>query len=152
AFPEYEADEKRVSLALWNWRTGQLKYLFRERTGRITRLQFSPDGRTLAAAFSDSWTLACWDLASGEEHQWGPAHSDRVISLAFSQDSQVLVSGSDDQSFKLWDLSRRQLLATRECTDCIYHLAFSPDGKILGVGTKPKVRRPEREALTLWNW
>ena len=46
-------------------------------------------------------TLAAASLELKAEKQ--SAHSDRVTSVAFSPDGKTIVSGSDDQTIKVWD-------------------------------------------------
>ena len=46
-------------------------------------------------------TLATASLELKAEKQ--SAHSDRVYSVAFSPDGKTIVSGSDDQTIKVWD-------------------------------------------------
>jgi RNA polymerase sigma factor (sigma-70 family) len=65
--------------------------------------RFSPDGRLLAAGAGN--TVAVWDLASGEEVGRFPGHRGDVAALAFSADGTRLVSGSQDTTALVWDLS-----------------------------------------------
>jgi WD40 repeat protein len=59
-------------------------------------------------------------------------HSDFVVSLAFSPDGKTLVSGSRDNTIKLWDVATGQeLRALKGHPARVNSVAFSPDGKTL---------------------
>ena len=60
------------------------------------------------------------------------AHDDRVTTLSFSPDGQLLASGSDDASIKIWDFLSRKLLNTLYAhAGYIWGLGFSPNGQYL---------------------
>ncbi|CAD5913902.1 hypothetical protein [Planktothrix agardhii] len=65
-------------------------------------------------------------------------HSGSVNSVAISPDGQILVSGSDDKTITIWDLSTGQELRTltghSEHSDEVKSLAISPDGQTLVSG------------------
>ncbi|HCF26117.1 MAG TPA: serine/threonine protein kinase [Cyanobacteria bacterium UBA11049] len=64
-------------------------------------------------------------------------HTGAVNTVAISQDSQTLVSGSDDQTIKIWDLFKLQELRTLQGhKNWVYAVAISPDGKTLVSGSK----------------
>ena len=52
-----------------------------------------------------SWdhTLRLWDLATGQTTKKFIGHSKDILSVAFSADNRQIVSGSRDQSLKLWN-------------------------------------------------
>lgn len=82
-------------------------------------------------------------------------HSGRVNSVAFSPDGQLVASGSDEHSIRLWDVRTGKLLRTLTGhADRVYSVVFSPDGQLLASGSKDTTVklwdvRTGRELLTL---
>jgi len=60
-------------------------------------------------------------------------HSDTVTSIAFSPDSKTVVSGSKDNTIKLWDTSTSRLINTisSEHYNYVTFVVFNPDGKTI---------------------
>ena len=59
-------------------------------------------------------------------------HTDYIRTLAFVPNSTTLVSGSDDNTIRLWDIDTgNQLALLTGHTDNIFAVAISPDGTIL---------------------
>src|SRR2546430_14589344 len=57
------------------------------------------------------------------------AHFDSVRALAFSPDSRSLLSGSDDDTLRVWNVERGQCVHTiQSCAISLYDLDWSPDG------------------------
>ncbi len=61
-------------------------------------------------------------------------HTGSVRSVAFSPDSTMLASGSQDSTIKLWDIATKENIATLRHTHRVRSVAFSTDSKTLASG------------------
>ena len=69
-------------------------------------------------------------------------HSHYVSSVAFSPDSKQVVSGSGDNTVRLWDAATGAALQTLEGhSESVSSVAFSPDGKQVVSGSGDKTVR-----------
>lgn len=104
---------KDKTIRLWDANTGQHKQTFTDQdwiddqfdeVGRVWKVTFSPDGRTLA---SGMWRgpIHLWDIATGEKKKTLTGHTRGVQHLLFSEDGRTLVSTSGDQTVLVWDLT-----------------------------------------------
>ena len=96
--------------------------------GSIVDIQYSPDGKFLAAASGIGIWL--YDVTVYQEVSLLTEHVKTVNSLAFSADGRTLTSGSADAVI-LWDRSTGVQTRHIGHTHWISSLAFSPDGKML---------------------
>jgi WD40 repeat protein len=97
-----------------------------------------------------------WDVVDGELKQTIATgqHGYYVGAVAFSPDGRWLATGSGDSSVKVWDLNGAgggngatdsgKAAYEFDIGDDIHGLAFSPDGKLLAVGSYD-------QTVTLWN-
>ncbi len=79
-------------------------------------------------------------------------HSKSVTSVTFSPDGQILASGSWDNSVKIWDVAKGNLLDTfkqKRHPESVNSVAFSLDGKTLAIGTGNKAII--RNINKIWN-
>jgi WD40 repeat protein len=126
---------------------------------QLYSLAVSPDGKAVATGGIDE-EVRLLDIASGEEHWVAPGHFPAVTALAFSPDGKTLAvgvgdrfSGSTRGEVKLWDVRtgkwKADILSHIEHLEgwpqgTVWSLAYSPDGKLLAIGTGA-------QNVVLWN-
>jgi WD40 repeat protein len=96
---------------------------------------FSPDGKMLAAAFSDG-VVRIWDPATGQETATWAAFSGPVRSFAFKPDGKWLAAAACHGDLFLWSVPDQGLRgkSTAAHRGGVTAVSFSPDGKRLASG------------------
>ena len=113
-------------------------------TDSISRIVFSPDGKTLASASGDR-TIRLWDVATGTRQHTLSGHESWIPSIAFSHNGLALASADSDGKIRLWDVTTGQYRVTLEGhSSSVRSVAFSPDGKTLASASSDRTIR-------LWN-
>lgn len=88
---------------MWDINTGNSVRLFSGHGAPITALAASPDGKYFATAGEDS-LINIWDIAAGKRLKSMRGHGRTgIYTLSFSQEGNVLVSGSGDMTVRCWD-------------------------------------------------
>jgi len=131
-------------LVLWDVTIAQpLGETLTGHVNQVSGLAFSPDGRTLASSGCHG-ADATEQCKPGEVRLWNVAsrqplgqpltyHDGWVNDVAFSPDSRLLASGSDDKTIVLLDVTSRRPLDPPLVghTGWINSVAFAPDGRTL---------------------
>ena len=114
---------------------------------RVTALDFSPDGKVLAAGSGEpsrSGQIVLFRVADGGLAGTIPdPHSDTVTCLAFSPEGRLLASSGADRFAKVWNVAEQRLVRGLEGhTHHVLGVAWRADGRVLvtsGADTTLKV-------------
>ena len=102
----------------------------------LTRPAVSPDGRLVAAGYSD-WrhnALYIWDVQSKTALFTIPEQPAEINSVAFSPDGRTLATGGDDGVIRLWNTKTGAVRrAVTGFVDSVTDVKFTPDGRSLRV-------------------
>jgi RNA polymerase sigma factor (sigma-70 family) len=149
---------EKGSTRLWDLATGRERQRFAVEGEYGRSLAISPDGQTLAVAFSDG-TVRVYDRTTGREcmprlrpgrarprvgdagAKAAPSGTTGITCLAFSPDGSILAAGSDGvedfgdsylAAIHLWDVARGTELRRIPAHQAwVASLSFSPDGQTL---------------------
>ena len=115
---------------VWDSSNGQPLVTFKEHSGRVASVAFSPDGKHVASGSSD---LKIWEAATGKIIRTIPQPAPSpFVSLAYSRDGQRLVGGLQDQTARIWDARTGKLLRTLVGhTSFVNAVDFSPGGQFV---------------------
>ncbi|MFO0760217.1 MAG: hypothetical protein U0359_27295 [Byssovorax sp.] len=95
----------------------------------------SPDGKQIATAARDG-AAKLWDHATGALVRTLPAGDDPLLSIAYAPDGKTLATTSgtakaDGGLVRFWAVENGTLLRTIKLGSTAYHVAYSPDGKLV---------------------
>jgi WD40 repeat protein len=83
--------------------------------GQIRSVTFIPafdDRQEILVTGSDDCTLRLWDIHTGKCLKILKSHSNRIWSVCYSPEVDILFSCSEDESIKLWDVESGNCLET----------------------------------------
>lgn len=83
-------------------------------------VRFSPDSSTLANTGYESVEL--WKVDSGEKIATLTGHTGWVNAVAFSPDGRSLVSGGDDETLRIWDVTPYRAIPAEDMVRLVYFL------------------------------
>lgn len=101
-------------------------------------LTASHDGRYLAA--SDQQSIRLWELPSRQTLATLEGHQGRLTCLAFSPDGEMLVSGGEDKTLRLWQpRENRHIQLLQNQPAAVENAVFSPQNQFLACSILEKV-------------
>jgi WD40 repeat protein len=142
-FADRSADSRLLAMGsydgeviVWDYETTAVKYQFRPSNIEITRVAFSPDSKTLAAAGQGS-TIWLWNMRDGQLLGSMSNHIGTISNIGWSPDGKILVSGDRHGQVSLWDASTRECIRVlqeqQEVDTAIRYIHWLPDGATLAI-------------------
>jgi WD40 repeat protein/transcriptional regulator with XRE-family HTH domain len=132
------ATADRSDVKVWDAATGEEVASFSKPNQLFSGLDFSPDGKRLAAS-SQSSLIWVWDLQTGQELHTLYGHTNSVNSIRFNMDGTQLASASSDRKIFIWDaISGLQLLSLSGHASTVWDAAFAPDGRHIATASEDR--------------
>ena len=136
----YSCEECKIDseegIHIWDLESGTLVSRINET--HIRDIALLPDGKTLAVAMNETYSINFFDVRTGS--QIGTIEdSEKVNKLAVSPDGTRLSSVDFDNAVVFWDLKTLEDFESHEGQEPITALTFSPDGETMAVGTQEGV-------------
>jgi WD40 repeat protein len=114
-------------------------------------LQFSPDGKLVAAADVD-FRVRLIDVRTGGVQRTLQGHTEVVLALAFSPDGKALASAGFDRTVRIWDAQTGTEIRTLQGNKGqVWRVAFSPDGKLMATGGMFVANGTRSSEVILWD-
>lgn len=116
---------------LWELESRRKVVTLNSHTGAIEAIEFSPNGKVLAAAGVDG-TVNLWKVPSGDQLLELAGDGFPVSSLTISPDGERLAAASQSGTVMIWDTANgRKLRSFRSHKGEITSIVFSPDGRTI---------------------
>jgi eukaryotic-like serine/threonine-protein kinase len=122
-------------LRLWDADSGSPLPSFESADGPLWALARSPDESVAAGAGYTANVVTLWNTTTGKKRGVLRGHTDRVWSVAFSPDSRLVASSSNDYTVRVWDVdSGLEVARIPAPTKYVFCVGISPDGRMVAFG------------------
>ncbi|OKH42713.1 hypothetical protein NIES2101_32545 [Calothrix sp. HK-06] len=109
-------------------------------TSEVNAVAVCLDKNIIASTHSNK-DVCIWNFKTQQLLHTLQGHNKPVTSVAFSPDGQILATGSDDKTIKLWNQDYKEIYTLVEHQHVVKSVAFHPNGEILGSGSWDKTIR-----------
>jgi len=133
------------TIRIWNPQSGQCLQVISNPQGPMTKLVWNGDGQMLATnSLAYTHNIQVWHVPSGQCIKTLQGHISQIGALVWDHARNLLVSGSLDQTFRLWDGETGRCLKTiHSHKSRIWKLVWSPNGEQLATAS-------ENRTISIW--
>ncbi len=117
--------------------------VFTHTFGNILSVTFNAHNNLLATG-STTGEIGIYTVPDEKLLHTFSGHTDGVWSLAFSPDSELLASSSDDRTIRLWNMSNHECRVLQGHENRVRSVAFNADATLLASGS-------DDETIGVWN-
>jgi WD40 repeat protein len=127
-------------IKFWDFKTKRQIFSLNGHHHKVTSISFSPispsplikggNKEMIFATASEDDTVKLWNL-QGEELATLTGHDEKVTSVSWSPDGQIIAAGSENKTIKLWNVKSKELATLTGHDSSVLSVAWSPDGKTL---------------------
>jgi len=119
-------------VSLYRLSEGTVAYSLTPMTGQVQSIEFSNDGSMVAAASRNGINI--WRVIDGTTVQNMHILNSviNVQELSFSPDGKLIVSSSEDNTLRVWQIADGKMVYERSIRD-VTKIAFSPDGTLIAI-------------------
>ena len=121
------------TVRMWNARTGEWNRTLIGPGAPALRAQYSPDGAMIVTLIEPR-TLELWDARTGSRRVTLPVPAEKVHCVAFHPEGTRLAAGCEGGQALVWnlhDLGAPACSVHHAVWAPVWHVAFSPDGRVL---------------------
>ncbi|MFA1543048.1 WD40 repeat domain-containing serine/threonine protein kinase [Actinomadura monticuli] len=137
------------TITLWDVASGRVLRTI-QKTGWVSALAFSPDGRSLASSCSTPGLLLIWDAATGRIKVNVRSGEFGLNSLAYSPDGRTIAGANPDA--QLFDAATGGRLRSFDLRNSgVNAVAYSPDGRLVAVGVDGYYEKPPGRTVQLFD-
>jgi eukaryotic-like serine/threonine-protein kinase len=122
------------TVQVWNPANGVVARVYREHSGPVLAVAWSPNGALIASGGSDG-TVRVWSAAGGTTGLVYHEHTGPISAVAWSPDGRWIASTSLDGTVRVWDARSGQTRTVfRGSGQPVRTLAWAPDGARIASG------------------
>jgi len=125
------------ALVLWDVRRGRKLATYKRHTGPVFDTVFAGASSRFYSVSGDT-RVRLWDTRRGTRRSM-KGHTASVNAVAYAPEKKYLVTGGADDTVKLWNARRRQVIRTVHAhTDDVMAVAITTDGRMIASGGEDK--------------